>query len=350
MADSILTLIPTVSEPEQKIFKLSLFGFKREDVLTYVSDLNKYSSDLALELNNSITKLEDCLAIARDENQGLNAKTKELEDQVNVEIVRANEYESQVQAMRLAVDRANDEAASYKSRLFASSQENTMLKADNARLNSSINALTATITEYELQKDTNDRIAQQAIFDAEIIKQKADDDAEFVKRTAYDEAKIIKQKADDDAEFVKRMADDEAKIIKQKADDDAKLTRDKASNDAINLIAAAEKEKSEVKESINASAHNIAISVSTIKSELNAVDAKIASAINELNHITSGISNALSITENDLSALGMQLEEFPSPIAPIMHTPPPAPHQPRHQKRPDTVSESILSKLVKLLR
>lgn len=308
MAENVLAFTPSTAEPEQKIFKSALFGFKRDDVLTYISTLNKNSSDLAKELSSNIEKLENCLSVARNDNQELSAKSQKLESQLMQETLRADENEEQVQAMRLEVDRANDEAAAYKSRLFASSQEITMLKADNSRLNSSINVLTATIKEYEAKQAENERKAEDALL--------------------------------------------QAQAIKQKASEDAKSIRDKASNDAVILIAAAEKEKNAAKSTITASAQNIAMSVSTIKAEIDAVDAKIASAITELNNITSGISNALSSTESNLSALGVQLYAFPEITEPVK-APPVQPQPQKHiqrEKRPDRVSEGILSRLSKLLR
>lgn len=308
MAENVMNISALAPEPEQKIFKSALFGFKRDDVLTYISTLNKASCDLAKELNTSIEKLENCLFVSKNENQELVSQAQKLENSLLQEASRAKELEDQVQAMRLEVDRASDEAAANKSQLFASSQEIAMLKADNTRLNSSINVLTATIKDYEMQREESERKAEE----------------------------ILQQ----------------AQIIKQKALGDAKAIRDKASDEAVVLIAAAEKEKNEAKKTITSSAQNIAISVSTIKNEINAVDAKIASAINELNCITRNISNALSNTENNLGTLGVQLTVFPDSSEPVSAKPIKTVYQKqiRPEKRTDNVSEGILSRLAKLLR
>lgn len=325
------------AELEIKVFSKALFGFKRDDVLSYIERINNEFDVSKNSLLDSIKSLEENLSATRQDKDILLEKTKELCE--SLECVKENHKNAQqiIQDMRIELDKANDEAASFKSRLFSKEQESVVLKADNSRLNAGIEKLSAALAEFEAKKDEIKKQEEQAKIYANEIIEKAKLEAQTIKNSAS----LQLQKA-------QAVANEEAEIIKIEAAQLAASITNKASNDAVALVAAAKQEQNSAKLQINGSAQSIANSVSTLKGEIASVDAQIAKALQDMQRLTGGISNALAETEKGLETLGVQLQEYPKQAPQIKQKP--VQKRVIAQTAKHTLADSILDKLTRILK
>ena len=315
----------------QKVFRSALLGFKREEVLEYIERIGHENTANIEQLTANIAALQTELTAAQDDNTLLLEKIREASETLETEKQRARESAAAMCELREQLDAAIEEAAGYKTRLFTREQETVVLKADNVRLNATIDALTRTVSQYDAQKE--------ALAAAE--------------QKARDEAASLVQNARIAAEAEKASILSAAEAESARASAKARQTLDKASDDALALVAAAEREKNAAKQLIAASAGGIAESISVLKAELAAVDAKIAAATEGLHRATTGVSVLLEGTEQGLQTLGVQISSFPAPAPAVhaaAHAPAPQAHASAHiPARRRTVADSILDGLTRIL-
>ena len=78
----------------------------------------------------------------RRQGSTLAQKAKQVFNELENQKKRAEDAVAEAAALRTEVDKANDEIAAVRSRLFAREQENAALKSDNARLSETVDDLT----------------------------------------------------------------------------------------------------------------------------------------------------------------------------------------------------------------
>lgn len=348
MTDVVSGVLPSCekSEAEQRVFSTSLFGFKRAQVLDYIESL---VANNAAELAKS-TALYDAVSAELKINTQTNAALQEELDKTQLQLkseqLTAAGRSAELSNMRISLDKTSDERDSFKSRLFSSEQDNASLKADNSRLNTTINSLTFTVNEYEARKDKLNEQEISAKAQADRILQEAGGVALATKRDAQIEAQ---------AERDKILAD--ARLAMENADVQAQSILDKAGDDAVELLAQAQRERDTGKILLTGSCEDIAQSVEMLKHELAEVDSKITKASAQLQNAAKGIATALENTEKNLDLLGVQTKYFPNP-APAVHSlrqagftrAPHTVHTPLHtERRRHTVADSILDRLARIL-
>ncbi len=280
------------STPGQTIFKTEMFGFKRDEVLACIERMTSENLDRQKNLEVTISNLQEKLNAAARNNDTLLHKTKQVCDDLASEKLRADTAAEQVAKLRIELEKASDNVTTYRSQLAIKEQEAASLKADNVRLNGTVNSLTATISDYENRKD---QLEQKLV----------------MVRSEADNAVVTARQR---AEAVRREAEAQAMVIKAKAEDEARV-----------LTAQARQQKTDTKKIIADAADNIAASIVLLKSQLASVDEKINAATGNLQKATGSISAALENTEKDLVMLGVQMEKFPTPIPPIAPAPVPQP-------------------------
>ncbi|MEG0179410.1 MAG: hypothetical protein RR654_07650 [Oscillospiraceae bacterium] len=284
----------------QKLFGTAFLGFKREEVLDYIERITA-SSNAEIQKNIALFDTAQCeLKTYKEDNATLLIKIKEASEALENEKSHAVTAECNLAELRIEFDKKCDESDSFKSRLFTREQENVVLKADNTRLNTTINSLTVTVNEYNSRKDELMRNEQEARSKADSILQEVNGIALTTKRDAQKEAQIER-----DALLA------EARTAKEKADEEAQRILDKAGDEAVEMLAAAQREKNTTKLLLNGSCEDISESVAILKRELAEVDTKIAEAAKQLQNATAGIATALDNTEKNLDILGIQVKKFP---------------------------------------
>ncbi|MEG1073570.1 MAG: hypothetical protein RSF84_00400 [Ruthenibacterium sp.] len=290
---------------EQNLFHSEMFGFKRDEVLACIERMTEENMEKVQSLEKTIAELKERLFNAERDNDTLLRKTKEVCAELASEHTRAETALAQINSLRAEIDKANDSLTQVRSQLAAKEQEAISLKADNARLNSTVNSLTANMADYENNKDA---LEQKAL---------------MVRAEAEDTLAAAKQRAD----ASRRESEAQAMIIRAKAEDEARI-----------ITAQARQQKTDTKKMITDSADNIAASIVVLKAQLSAVDEKILAATGNLQKATGCISAALGNTEKDLVMLGVQMEKFPTPIPPVTPTQPlhsaPRMQQPEMQQMP----------------
>ena len=277
------------SVSEQNVFHSEMFGFKRDEVLACIERLTKENMEKAQSLETTIAELQERLFNAERDNETLLRKTKEVCAELTTEHTRAETALAQVNTLRAEIDKANDALTQVRSQLAAKEQEAISLKSDNARLNSTVNSLTASMADYENNKE---RLEQKVL---------------MARAEADDALASARQRAD----ASRRESEAQAMMIKAKAEDEARI-----------ITSQARQQKTDTKKMIADAADNIAASIVVLKSQLAAVDEKILAATGNLQKATGCISAALGNTEKDLVMLGVQMEKFPTPIQPVVPTQP----------------------------
>ncbi|MEG0305579.1 MAG: hypothetical protein RR764_08685 [Oscillospiraceae bacterium] len=317
----------------QRVFRTTMFGFKRDEVLEYIERITSENTVNITQLTQQVEKLEKEYATSKDDNDILLLKIKEASETLQSEKQLAAQTAEELAQLRIKLEDTTQEMAGYKSRLFSREQETVVLKADNSRLNTTIDSLTLSVGKYEARKE---ELALQ--------EEKARQEAQCIIKNAQ-------LAADAEKKDILSAARDES----ERAQQEARMVIDKAGDDALALIAAAEREKNDAKQMINSSAVGIAESIAVLKTELSQVDAKIAAATEELQRATVSITLALEGTERNLETLGVQVRKFPEPAKaahfadkpiaqPQLHKQPMS-----HSPRRHSVSEAILDGLTRIL-
>ncbi|MEG0397011.1 MAG: hypothetical protein RR612_09805 [Oscillospiraceae bacterium] len=317
----------------QRVFRTTMFGFKRDEVLEYIERITSENTVNITQLTQQVEKLEKEYATSKDDNDILLLKIKEASETLQNEKQLAAQTAEELAQLRIKLEDTTQEMAGYKSRLFSREQETVVLKADNSRLNTTIDSLTLSVGKYEARKE---ELALQ--------EEKARQEAQCIIKNAQ-------LAADAEKKDILSAARDES----ERAQQEARMVIDKAGDDALALIAAAEREKNDAKQMINSSAVGIAESIAVLKTELSQVDAKIAAATEELQRATVSITLALEGTERNLETLGVQVRKFPEPAKaahfadkpiaqPQLHKQPMS-----HSPRRHSVSEAILDGLTRIL-
>ncbi|MEG1069811.1 MAG: hypothetical protein RSE27_06365, partial [Ruthenibacterium sp.] len=138
---------------EQNVFHSEMFGFKRDEVLACIERLTKENMEKAQSLETTIAELQERLSNAERDNETLLRKTKEVCADLTAEHTRADAALAQVNTLRAEIDKANDALTQVRSQLAIKEQEAMSLKSDNARLNNTVNSLTASMADYESNKE-----------------------------------------------------------------------------------------------------------------------------------------------------------------------------------------------------
>ena len=158
----------------------------------------------------------------------------ELENQKK----RAEDAVAEAAALRTEVDKANDEIAAVRSRLFAREQENAALKSDNARLSETVDDLTRALTRRGAPLPTGQNASASG--------------------SSGDQALL-------------QQAQLKARDILRAADAQATAHIEKAKEDAAAIVAQAKVEKSKAKAGLAESADGIAASIAVLKAQLESV-------------------------------------------------------------------------------
>ncbi|MFQ9680375.1 MAG: hypothetical protein ACLRZH_10070 [Ruthenibacterium lactatiformans] len=289
----------TGAGPETE-FHTELFGFNRVEVLSYIERISAANAEKARALEDTIAALQKDLTGVRRQGSTLAQKAKQVFNELENQKKRAEDAVAEAAALRTEVDKANDEIAAVRSRLFAREQENAALKSDNARLSETVDDLTRALTRRGAPLPTGQNASASG--------------------SSGDQALL-------------QQAQHKARDILRAADAQATAHVEKAKEDAAAIVAQAKVEKSKAKAGLAESADGIAASIAVLKAQLAAVDAKILAATGDLQKATDGITAALGNTERSLSSLGAQVERFPenAPAAqpqPAQPAAPPAPQEP----------------------
>ena len=289
----------TGAGPETE-FHTELFGFNRVEVLSYIERISAANAEKARALEDTIAALQKDLTGVRRQGSTLAQKAKQVFNELENQKKRAEDAVAEAAALRTEVDKANDEIAAVRSRLFAREQENAALKSDNARLSETVDDLTRALTRRGAPLPAGQNASASG--------------------SSGDQALL-------------QQAQLKARDILRAADAQATAHMEKAKEDAAAIVAQAKVEKSKAKAGLAESADGIAASIAVLKAQLAAVDAKILAATGDLQKATDGITAALGNTERSLSSLGAQVERFPenAPAAqpqPAQPAAPPAPQEP----------------------
>ena len=289
----------TGAGPETE-FHTELFGFNRVEVLSYIERISAANAEKARALEDTIAALQKDLTGVRRQGSTLAQKEKQVFNELENQKKRAEDAVAEAAALRTEVDKANDEIAAVRSRLFAREQENAALKSDNARLSETVDDLTRALTRRGAPLPAGQNASASG--------------------SSGDQALL-------------QQAQLKARDILRAADAQATAHIEKAKEDAAAIVAQAKVEKSKAKAGLAESADGIAASIAVLKAQLAAVDAKILAATGDLQKATDGITAALGNTERSLSSLGAQVERFPenAPAAqpqPAQPAAPPAPQEP----------------------
>ena len=289
----------TGAGPETE-FHTELFGFNRVEVLSYIERISAANAEKARALEDTIAALQKDLTGVRRQGSTLAQKAKQVFNELENQKKRAEDAVAEAAALRTEVDKANDEIAAVRSRLFAREQENAALKSDNARLSETVDDLTRALTRRGAPRPTGQTASASG--------------------SSGDQALL-------------QQAQLKARDILRAADAQATAHIEKAKEDAAAIVAQAKVEKSKAKAGLAESADGIAASIAVLKAQLAAVDAKILAATGDLQKATDGITAALGNTERSLSSRGAQVERFPenAPAAqpqPAQPAAPPAPQEP----------------------
>ena len=289
----------TGAGPETE-FHTELFGFNRVEVLSYIERISAANAEKARALEDTIAALQKDLTGVRRQGSTLAQKAKQVFNELENQKKRAEDAVAEAAALRTEVDKANDELAAVRSRLFAREQENAALKSDNARLSETVDDLTRALTRRGAPLPAGQNASASG--------------------SSGDQALL-------------QQAQLKARDILRAADAQATAHIEKAKEDAAAIVAQAKVEKSKAKAGLAESADGIAASIAVLKAQLAAVDAKILAATGDLQKATDGITAALGNTERSLSSLGAQVERFPenAPAAqpqPAQPAAPPAPQEP----------------------
>ncbi len=289
----------TGAGPETE-FHTELFGFNRVEVLSYIERISAANAEKARALEDTIAALQKDLTGRAPAGSTLAQKAKQVFNELENQKKRAEDAVAEAAALRTEVDKANDEIAAVRSRLFAREQENAALKSDNARLSETVDDLTRALTRRGAPLPTGQNASASG--------------------SSGDQALL-------------QQAQLKARDILRAADAQATAHIEKAKEDAAAIVAQAKVEKSKAKAGLAESADGIAASIAVLKAQLAAVDAKILAATGDLQKATDGITAALGNTERSLSSLGAQVERFPenAPAAqpqPAQPAAPPAPQEP----------------------
>lgn len=288
----------TGAGPETE-FHTELFGFNRVEVLSYIERISAANAEKARALEDTIAALQKDLTGVRRQGSTLAQKAKQVFNELENQKKRAEDAVAEAAALRTEVDKANDEIAAVRSRLFAREQENAALKSDNARLSETVDDLTRALTRRGAPLPAGQNASASG--------------------SSGDQALL-------------QQAQLKARDILRAADAQATAHIEKAKEDAAAIVAQAKVEKSKAKAGLAESADGIAASIAVLKAQLAAVDAKILAATGDLQKATDGITAALGNTERSLSSLGAQVERFPenAPAAqpqPAQPAAPPAPQE-----------------------
>ena len=270
----------TGAGPETE-FHTELFGFNRVEVLSYIERISAANAEKARALEDTIAALQKDLTGVRRQGSTLAQKAKQVFNELENQKKRAEDAVAEAAALRTEVDKANDEIAAVRSRLFAREQENAALKSDNARLSETVDDLTRALTRRGAPLPAGQTASASG--------------------SSGDQALL-------------QQAQLKARDILRAADAQATAHIEKAKEDAAAIVAQAKVEKSKAKAGLAESADGIAASIAVQKA-------------------TDGISAALGNTERSLSSLGAQVERFPenAPAAqpqPAQPAAPPAPQEP----------------------
>ena len=292
----------TGAGPETE-FHTELFGFNRVEVLSYIERISAANAEKARALEDTIAALQKDLTGVRRQGSTLAQKAKQVFNELENQKKRAEDAVAEAAALRTEVDKANDEIAAVRSRLFAREQENAALKSDNARLSETVDDLTRALTRRGAPLPTGQNASASG--------------------SSGDQALL-------------QQAQLKARDILRAADAQATAHIEKAKEDAAAIVAQAKVEKSKAKAGLAESADGIAASIAVLKAQLAAVDAKILAATGDLQKATDGITAALGNTERSLSSLGAQVERFPenAPAAQPQPAQPAAPQRRRSPLRP----------------
>lgn len=277
-------------DPELR-FHTELFGFDRVEVLSYIERISAANAEKARALQDTITALQHDLMGARQKGGTLEQKADKVFNELAFQKKRAEDAVAEAAALRTEVDKANDEIAAVRSRLFAQEQENEALRGDNSRLSETVAELTRTLEQRGVAQPAW-RVEAEPPMEGESEKQ------------------LLQQ------------AQLKARGILRAADEKAQAHIERAKQDAAAIVAKAKQESGAMRAGLDESAEGIAASIALLKEQLAAVDAKILAATSDLQKATEGIAAALGDTSRSLSAMNTQEKSAPD-AAPAAQTMPP---------------------------
>lgn len=262
-------------------FHTELFGFDRVEVLSYIERISAANAEKANALRETITALQHDLTGARRQGSVLEQKANQVLSELEFQKKRAEDAVAEADALRTEMDKANDEIAAVRSRLFAQEQENETLRNDNTHLNETVADLTRALKQ---------RGVAQPEWRVENIRP----------AEGENERQLLQQ------------AQLKARGILRAADAQAQAHIEQAKQDAADIVAKAQRQSSAPRDDSGESAEGIAASIAVLKAQLAEVDAKILAATSDLQKATDGIAAALNGADHGFSASGTQAKSFPA--------------------------------------
>ena len=262
-------------------FHTELFGFDRVEVLSYIERISAANEEKARALEETITALQHDLTGAHRQGSVLEQKANQVFSELEFQKKRAEDAVAEAAVLRTEMDKANDEIAAVRSRLFAQEQENETLRNDNTHLNETVADLTRALQQRGMAQPEW-RVENTGFADAESEKQ------------------LLQQ------------AQLKARGILRAADEKAQAHIERAKQDAAAIVAKAQQQSSTVHADLEESAGGIAASIAVLKAQLAEVDAKILAATSDLQKATDGIAAALNDTDQSLSAWNSQGKSVPA--------------------------------------
>ena len=128
-------------------FHTELFGFDRVEVLSYIERISAANAEKARALEDTIAALQHDLTGAHRQGSVLEQKANQVFSELEFQKKRAEDAVAEAAVLRTEMDKANDEIAAVRSRLFAQEQENETLRNDNTHLNETVADLTRALQQ-----------------------------------------------------------------------------------------------------------------------------------------------------------------------------------------------------------
>ncbi len=277
-------------------FHTELFGFDRVEVLSYIERISAANAEKARALEETIAALQHDLTGAHRQGSVLEQKANQVFSELEFQKKRAEDAVAEADALRTEMDKANDEIAAVRSRLFAQEQENETLRNDNTHLNETVADLTRALEQRGVTQP----------------------------EWRVENARPVEEES---GKRLLQQAQLKARGILRAADATARAHIERAKQDAAEIVAKARRQSSAARADPGESAEGIAASIAVLKAQLAEVDAKILAATSDLQKATDGIAAALNDTDQSLSAWNVQTKTAPA-AAPAARPQPETPVRP----------------------
>ncbi len=289
---------------EQAGFKTSMFGFRKTDVLACIDRLSAEMLEVQEAATQREHELEESLESACSEKEALaivaeekSAEITTLRDAIVQQQALVHTAEAKAVSVQQQLAEAETSAHDYKTRLFASEGEATILRRDNAQLTQAISQKEKALEGCEQEaKMISEHAAQQLLA---VQTQSA-------QRLQVVQAEVAAQLDTERAEAEERLAAMQAQTAAQVA-----AAKEEATAKALKETQFMQQQNAAMQDKMRASARDMTEDVRLLKEALATLDEKIESSLHDLQRSTDVLSKALEATEQNMQSLGLKLETFP---------------------------------------